>query len=283
MKLNIKVRILAFLVLLTLSISCKSSKSMSEEKTYFLLKLNNRLQTDVFSVNPFIFISNKKKEVNKRKKELELKFLRNAKILDHFDWREYFLDKELIEFDEFLIEEFSFSFLYTDFDHSSEEVNGKIFYDKKFPSHLSDSGLFKIQKKMDKYHFHLVEKKANGNFIILFEKMRVPGDWEDYVLENEFQSFKDAKSYIETKITDAFDDIGSTYIVGPILKNELTKESYEILKLHNNFKYGSGEGYYGTQFTADKKLKDIENGFEILIQLLNSVNRKVDYKIIELK
>lgn len=258
---------------------------MDKQENYYILKKNNRLQTIVTLANPYVYVSQNKDEIQNVKEQLELKYLRQFPIDFHFDHTEVVCDEEMINFDKYLLEEYGFTFLKEGFDHNSKELNGKILYGKKFPEHLTDKDLFSIQKKMNKYHFELIQQEPNGKFIILLDPWRFNNplrDRESYKLQNIFETKEEAQKLMDEIIEHEFDSYGTALIVGYIHDDELNEEAMMILNSQSDIRFKSIKEGYGQQFVSDKKLNEIENGMEILMKLLGSLDR-TPYEIIELK
>lgn len=258
---------------------------MTNSTTYYLLKKNNNLQTIVSLINPYVYASIDKKETQNIKQDLELKCLRNFPIDFYFDHHEVVCDEEMIEFDKFLIENYDFSFLSDGFDHNKKELNGQILYGKEFPTKLTDQDLLKIQNRMDKYHFELVEQQSNGKSIIIMNPWDIAleiRDSEFYQLENSYSSTNEAKECIEKLIESQFNQKMSNMTVGTITEEDITQGTNEILNNQTDIKYKSNREDYGGIFFSDKKLNEINNGMKILMDLYESIGR-TPYKIIELK
>lgn len=257
---------------------------MENQIKYYLLKKNNNLQTNVSLISPYILVSNDKNETLAVKQSLEIKYLRNIPIDNHFDHTEIVCDKEIIDFDKFLLEHYDFSFLSDDFDHTQDELNGKILYGKKFPQNLSDTELLKIQEKMNKYHFDLIEQVPNGKSIIILNPWDLDNplrDSELFQLTECFDSKTSAKQFIENIIEEQFDSGGTYMTVGHIQEEDLTNKTKKILNSQSDIMYKSKNEDYGQQFVSRKRIGEIENGMEILLDLLESVGKK-PYDIIEL-
>ena len=265
-----------------LSLGCNSSKNMSTNQSYYLLKKNNGLQTIVSLIYPYVYASTSKDDIQKVKRKLELEYLRNWPIDSHFDHTEVVCDEEMIEFDKYLIGNFGFSFLAEGFDHSQKELNGEIQYGKLFPSSLTDSELLQIQSKMDKYHFHLFEQEPNGKTIIVLNHQSQLASSEITKLTSFYESKTEAKEFIENLIREQFDLDGTFMTVGYITEDDLTKETMKILGSGTEIRYKSRHEDYGKRFVSEKKLSEIENGMETLMKLFESVN-KTPYQIVELK
>jgi len=276
---------ITIIFLLIFIIGCNSLRKMETKNNYYLLKKNNGLQTIVSLINPYVFATKDKEEIELKKKELELKYLRETPVDFHFNHHEVVCDKEMIAFDKYLIEEFEFSFLSDGFDHNSESLNGQIVYGKKFPNHLTDEELLTIQKKMNKHHFELLEVEPNGRFIILLNPTRFDNplrDGEIYALTKMYDSKEEVETLMEEIVQGNFDAYGTVNLVGYIHDDELNQKTKQILESQNDIIFKSIKEDYGQQFVSEKKLKEIPNGHEILIQLLESVNRR-PYEIIQLK
>lgn len=258
---------------------------MNTNQSYYLIKKNNNLQTIVSLINPYVYSTNDKNEAERIKEQLELKYLRIWPIDFHFDHHEVVCDEEMILFDKYLIDNFGFSFLTEGFDHSQKELNGKILYGKLFPSELTDEQLLKIQNRMNKYHFEIIDHQPNGKSIIVLNPNEIENplrDGEIYRLTQYFESKEEAQTFMNKLIEEQFDLDGSFMTVGYITEEEITERTKVILESQSDIRYKSRREDYGKKFISDKKLNEIDNGMEILMKLYESVN-KVPYQIVELK
>ena len=253
------------------------------DKTYFLLKKNNKLQNVVPIVSPYVFSTINKEEAIQEKERLELHFLRNCPIDTYFLHNDSVSHKEIIDFDKYLIENYDFSFLQEGFDHSQIELNGQML-GGMFPSNLSDEELIKIQRRMDKYHFEFIEQVSNGKFIILLNPndLRNPlRDSEIFQLTNHFETISEAKVFMKNTIADSFFTGGGTYgILGFVKENEITEITKKLLASQTEIRYRPANEDYGMQFVSDNFLSD--NGVELLMSILKSIGR-TPYRIVELK
>lgn len=258
---------------------------MSNSETYYLLRKNNGLQTIVSLINPYVYVSKDKEEIIRIKEKLELQFLRSFPIDFHYDHREVVCDEEMIEFDKFLIEEYGFSFLDDGFDHNLKEINGQIKYGMQFPQNLTNEQLLTIQNKMNKYHFEMVEQKPNNKSIIVLNPWDIINDIREsefHQLEMFYNSKTEANEFIEQLVVGQFDSKMSYMTVGTIDEEDLTTAANKILNNQSHIKYKSNREDYGGIFYSDKKLSDIDNGLNLLMNLYESIGRK-PYEIVELK
>lgn len=271
--------------ILLLCFGCKTTKEVNTNQTYYLLKKNNGLQTIVSLVSPFVYASTDKEETEKIKRKLELKYLRNFPIDFHFDHHEIVCDEEMIEFDKFLIDNYDFTFLTIGFDHDKKELDGQIQYGKQFPTKLTDQDLLKIQSRMNKFHFEIVKQQPNGKSVILMNPSDISveiRDSEFHQLANFYDSYTEAENYIQSLIEGQFDLKMSYMTVGTIKEEDITDRTKEILNNQEDIRYKSNREDYGGIFYSDKKLKEIKEGMEILMELYESIDKR-PYQIVELK
>ena len=257
---------------------------MNSPSSYFLLRKNNSLQTIDNLISPYVFASKDKEEALLIKQQLELLYLRGTHIHFHFDHIVEACDQDIIDFDRFLVANYDFSFLTAGFDHRQKDVKGHILYSQKFPAHLTDDDLMAIQKRLDKYHFDLIEQGPNNKAIILLNPWSIDNplrDGEIVKLQEIFDSKEEAQRFIDGVIEAQFDVDGTYLTVGDVTEAELTNRTNEVLNSQCDIRYKSKAEGEGMKFVSPNKLSDIVNGMEILLDLYESIGKK-PYEILEL-
>ena len=253
---------------------------------YYLLKKNNNLQTIVPLINPYVDVSKNIEEIKSKKEKLELRYLRKFPIDFHFDHSEIDCDKEMIDFDKYLVNQYNFSFLIENFDHSTDKLNGQILYGKMFPENLSDNDLLQIQSKMNRYHFQIEEHEAKGQSVIILD----PWPFENFLRDSEehyglteiYQSKNSAEGYLDKLLEEQFNKAGTLWIASNIKESEFTNRTVELIESQNEIYFDNGMKDYGSKFISKKEFDDIDNAKELILELLESVNR-IPFKIVELK
>jgi len=232
---------------------------------------------DIVSGCPYLYQSKNIEELNNKKERLELFQLRNTQIGDHWNYtEESTYNKEMVDFNKYLLKEYNFSFI-TEGYKDLEEFIGNYLYPINFPESLSDDELLNIQKRMNRYHFQIVEVPADGKFLILSNDL-----FGNSLLEHFFSSKEEAQNYVNSRIEYLFDcSNGSLEISGYLKDDDLTNETYEILDSQTDMKYISSEESFGGRFFSNKKLRDIKNGQALLQLLFKSIGKEI-YSIIKL-
>ena len=230
--------------------------------------------------NPAVGIFKSIEAAKFQKDEWEVQHLIQNGITNTYEYWDVDCTTELIKLNKFLHEEYNIKIL-TD-ERNKEYINVEDVIPTMFPESFANKDYLSVQKVMQRYYYKIEEINEVDKYVIIFNNDIIGWLNDEGVSSTmEFKFYSDeleARDEIKELVTQNFNkwsNNGTYNLVGPIKKTEFNQPTKLLLIKYPEIEYDDENHATGQQFKSQLRLDEIENGFNKLLEILESVDKNI--------